>query len=176
MVLAALVVLATTAMAAPGDGNVNPGIAPPNSSPLDTSYARWGAAWWQWIFSMPLTNHPFFSSGAVDCSCRQPGSQVWFLAGNFAGGAVTRQCNVPVGTRLFFPVFNAWADNTGNPPTTYTKQELVDLTAGMVNPAVVHASIDGVPVKNLSVTVVLWAQSETDLLCPAYLPMGIEKF
>ena len=170
-ILAALLVVATAAMAASshnlatapaGNGNANPGIAPPNSNPLGETYARWGAAWWQWIFSLPRTNHPFFGSGLVDCSYGQKGT-VWFLVGNFSGGTVSRTCDVPVGTRLFIPVYNAWADNTGTPPPLPAWQELADFVKAMVDAGVVHASIDGVSVRNLSAYRAAYAPFEYDL-------------
>src|SRR5689334_9746342 len=87
--------------------DTNPVIAPPNSKPLGTSYSRWGAAWWQWVFSLhanvPL--NPLLAKGDVDCSYGQLG-QVWFLAGALDSGTTTRSCKVPTGTRLFLPILN----------------------------------------------------------------------
>jgi hypothetical protein len=44
---------------------------------------------------------------------RQRGS-VWFLAGVFGGGTVTRTSSLPEGKALFFPVFNDVEINTPN--------------------------------------------------------------
>ncbi|MCU1238716.1 MAG: hypothetical protein JWP63_6683 [Candidatus Solibacter sp.] len=148
LLLLAVVVSATTLLAA----NTNPGIAPPNSNPLGASYARWGAAWWQWVFSLhanvPL--NPLRATGAVDCSYGQVG-QVWFLTGSFIPGTTERSCKVPTGTRLFLPVLNAWADNTGpaSGPTKLTPEELKALAAFYTEAQDLHASIDGVQVQNL---------------------------
>jgi hypothetical protein len=43
----------------------------------------------------------------------QSGS-IWFLAGVFSGGKVTRNCSVPTGTVFFFPVANTFNFNTPN--------------------------------------------------------------
>lgn len=129
--------------------NTNPGVAPPNSNPLGASYARWGAAWWQWVFSLHATTppNPLLATGNVDCSYGQLG-QVWFLAGTNVPGTISRSCKVPTGTWLFFPVLNAWADNVAvNPPLSVA--QLQALAASFADASELHASIDGVPVQNL---------------------------
>ena len=150
LLLLVVVAIAKTLVAA----NANPGIAPPNSNPLGASYARWGAAWWQWVFSLhanvPL--NPLLATGAVDCSYGQLG-QVWFLTGSISPGPTARSCKVPTGTWLFFPVLNAWADNTGfqgSGPFTLTLEQLKGLAASGSDASELHAHIDGVAVQNLS--------------------------
>ena len=66
------------------------------------TYADFSARWWQWAFSLPAENHPI--SGG-DCEQGQV-DDVWFLAGTFSSPAV-RDCTVPAGKRLFFPVINS---------------------------------------------------------------------
>ncbi len=157
LLLLAVLASQTTLMAA----DRNPRIAPPGSNPLGASYALWGAAWWQWVFSLPANyppnppnspSNPLLSSGAVDCSYGQlggPQGHVWFLAGSTTGGTITRSCNVPSSTWLFFPVLNGWADNVATVPPM-TIEELKQTAAGFVdNPKELHASIDGVAVQNL---------------------------
>jgi hypothetical protein len=144
----AVAAVTTTLLAA----NTNPGIAPPDSNPDGASYSRWGAAWWQWVFSLhanvPL--NPLLATGAFDCSYGQLG-QVWFLTGAIFPGDTTRSCKVPSSTRLFFPVLNAWADNTGpsSGPTHLTGEELKALAAYFAEASELHASIDGVHIQNL---------------------------
>src|SRR4051794_21305710 len=114
VVLAVFAGIAVSTIAFSANGN--PGIAPPNSTPHGASYGVWGAAWWQWIFSLPARSpaglpNPLFTDGAVDCSFGQSG-HVWFLAGRIcftcSGVATTahRSCNIPTGTALFFPILN----------------------------------------------------------------------
>jgi hypothetical protein len=144
LLLVAVLSMTATLLSAQAD----PGIAPPNSRPLGKSYAEWGAAWWQWLFSLPALDplHPILSSGNVDCSYGQQG-QVWFLVGTFAEGDTARACTVPTGTRLFFPIFNGWADNVAE-PVPFTVAELIGRAASFAQAGTLHASIDGVPVQN----------------------------
>jgi hypothetical protein len=149
LLLSAVIAVTTTLLAA----NTNPGIAPPNSNPLGASYARWGAAWWQWVFSLHanVPPNPLLTTGAVDCSFGQMG-QVWFLTGATVPGPTSRSCKVPTGTWLFFPVLNAWVDNTGfqgSGPTHYTTEELKAFAAFYSEAGELHANIDGDPVQNL---------------------------
>ncbi len=54
---------------------------------------------------------------------------------------------------LFFPVLNAWADNTGyqgSGPFTSTLEQLKDIAAYYSDASELHAYIDGVAVQNLS--------------------------
>src|SRR5438874_7424155 len=82
------------------------GTSPPNVLPAGS---RLAAAWWEWVFSLPVTASPQFDT--ADCSAGQSGP-VWFLGGTFFGGTITRTCTIPAGKTLVFPVANAWADNT----------------------------------------------------------------
>ena len=66
------------------------------------TYADFSARWWQWAFSLPAENHPI--SGG-DCAQGQV-DDAWFLAGTFSSPAV-RDCTVPAGKRLFFPIINS---------------------------------------------------------------------
>ena len=146
LLLLAIAAIATSLLAT----NPNPGIAPPNSKPHGASYAQWSAAWWQWAFSLhayvPL--NPLLATGAVDCSYGQT-SDVWFLVGTVASGNTYRNCSIPTGTWLLFPVFDAWCDNVGvSPPATI--DQLKQCAADYVVVTELHASIDGVPVSNLS--------------------------
>jgi hypothetical protein len=123
----------------------NRGVAPRDSKPHGMSYDEWSVRWWQWVFSLPANNSPILDTG--DCSAGQSG-HVWFLAGAFAPTTVTRQCTIPPGTALFFPLANGWADNTGCPYTTFTAQELANFAASFVDAAgPVTCTIDGVAVK-----------------------------
>lgn len=73
--------------------------------------AQLAAAWWQWALADPVATNPLVGdyTGGPQCDGRPlsdvPGKK-WFLAGSFGGSAVERTCTMPVGTQLFFPVFN----------------------------------------------------------------------
>lgn len=83
---------------------------------------------------------------------------VFFLAGTFSGLAVTRTATVQQDQVLFFPIINSFSDNTPQitspptPPTTFTAQQLLDLTTPNLNPAKVtlSATLDGLAIPNLT--------------------------
>ena len=115
--IALQLVAVTSAMAGPGNLG-NPGIAPPQSHFRGRTYSEWSAAWFQWVMSMPFTQHPLFDSPGVDCSEGQTGN-VWFISGRLGGTiAVNRSCTIPAGTALFLNITsNGPVDNTGCDPT-----------------------------------------------------------
>jgi hypothetical protein len=81
------------------------------------SFKKLSAEWWQWALSIPISDNPMLDTTWVSGLVGQRGS-VWFLAGFFditggPGGTVTtRQCSVPEGKSLFFPVINQINFNT----------------------------------------------------------------
>jgi hypothetical protein len=94
--------------------NPNPGVLPPNSHAYGMTYAEWSARWWQWAVSMPLDHNPL--NDTADCSTAQLG-KVWFLGGAFGPDAKPiRECNVPVGKALFFPIVDVDCSSLELPP------------------------------------------------------------
>lgn len=84
------------------------------------------AQWEQWALSLPNDVNPLVDTTGAFCAVGQRGP-VWFLAGTFFGGTVTRTCTVPEGTTLFFPVINGFAFNTpgcGQPDDLNTVKKL----------------------------------------------------
>lgn len=74
---------------------------PRQARPFGTSYEDWTAAWWQWSLALPKDVNPM-QGGACD---QNQSGQVFFLAGT-TGGADTRDCTIPVGKGIFFPLVN----------------------------------------------------------------------
>lgn len=136
------VLLATAAWA----GN-NRGVIPPQASYKGMTYAEWSAKWWQWAMAMPLEEHPL--ADTANCSTDQSG-HVWFLGGSFTSTEVVRNCTVPVGKAIFFPILNTEC-STAEPPPFYggTEQELRDCAKGWVDGATGTYSIDGVEGQSL---------------------------
>ena len=129
--------------------NPNPGIVPPHSRPHGMTYGEWGARWWQWVFSIPAASNPVLDSTGAYCGVGQSGG-VWFLAGTF-GGDATRNCTVPPGRMLFFPIVNVECSTLeGNGATEAALRACAN---GWINDnlavATLSATIDGVPVQNL---------------------------
>jgi hypothetical protein len=138
-ILSLALCLAGTSAFAQGTGSK------PTTLPAGSKLA---AAWWQWMFSLPVTASPQFDT--ADCSAGQSGP-VWFLASTFTGGTITRSCTIPAGKTLVFPVANAWADNTGCPDTDWNVHQLQGFASGFMDQVTsLSCTIDGVSVPNLS--------------------------
>jgi hypothetical protein len=124
------------------------------------TYSEWSAAWEQWAYSIDATHHPLFDT--ADCSKDQSGP-VWFLGGKFCynGGTcsytgVVRDCSVPYGKALYFPVINgedsALEESVYEHPGDESWQQITALRAyedtGM-SPANVYCYVDGAPIPQL---------------------------
>lgn len=131
----------------------NSGVLPPNSQPYGSTYGEWSAEHWKWVYSMPADQHPL--TDTADCSAGQSG-QVWFLGGTYAPlevngvyvGHVTRECTVPTGTSLFFPLVDAEASTAEGNGTT--EEELRGVAEWLVDHVVsISCEVDGVELADL---------------------------
>jgi hypothetical protein len=62
---------------------------------------------------------------------------------------LVRNCTVPTGTSLFFPLINtAYGAFLNDPPDQRTETYLREQVANITNPTLLEANIDGVSVKN----------------------------
>jgi hypothetical protein len=128
--------------------NPNPKILPPNSQSYGMTYSEWSARWWQWAISLPTSNSPLFDT--ADCSTGQIGP-VWFLGGSFVSATDVRNCNVPFGKALFFPLVNNECSDLEAPPWYGATPQERRACAALVIDTVsdLAAEIDGVPVQDL---------------------------
>ena len=139
----------------------DPGVVPVNSKPYGLSYGQWSAKFWQWEFSLPITNHPLFLDGTVDCSTGQSGP-VWFIGGTFTTntvngittGKANRTCLIPSGKAIFFPIVNVECsevpgDNLGDTSQAGLRQCAMSF-ANLINAGTLRASIDGDEVRRLN--------------------------
>jgi hypothetical protein len=142
----------------------SPAVMPPQSSSHGHTYAEWSVLWWQWVLQTPVhapggaVAHSWaINDGPVDCSFGQSG-HVWFLAGRLRLPidpiVANRSCTIPSGTALFFPLTDAWADNSEAPPTpddTFTEAQLRGFIAPRVDGATGgFVSVDGATLAGLS--------------------------
>jgi hypothetical protein len=102
------VVLVSGAWAGPGG---NPSVIPPQAHYNGMTYAEWSVAWWRWLISIPTDTpqNPFGPQNGPDCGNGANAGKVWFLVGFFvplSDPPTVRTCNIPVGTALFFPIYN----------------------------------------------------------------------
>jgi hypothetical protein len=72
-----------------------------HSKPYGIDYGDWSGRWWKWALELPKTVNPVSDTTGKDCGQGQQGP-VWFLAGTFGGGAVTRECVIPHGKAIFW--------------------------------------------------------------------------
>jgi hypothetical protein len=122
------------------------------------TYAEWSIRWWQWVLGIPYDVNPNYDTTGEFCAEGQSGP-VWFLAGAFlaSGTVVTRDCAVPAGAYLFFPLVNG-AFGSGvfdcDPTVPGTLCDLNALRASVgdlmrPNRVTVFLEIDGVRMTNL---------------------------
>ena len=69
------------------------------------SQQEYANAWWQWAVSMPEEDSPVRDKTGSKCGVNQEGP-VWFLAGGYGSSKIHRECTIPSGKQLFFPVIN----------------------------------------------------------------------
>jgi len=117
--------------------------------PWEVSYEDLAADWWQWVGSMPAPGHPLFDETGEQCDAGQSGS-VWYLCGVFnKSNTAERDCTIPAGVSLFFPIVNSMWNNVGEDPL-YTCDGLIDnVELATIYPHDIAAEIDGVPVEDI---------------------------
>src|SRR5690349_16416253 len=110
---ASLFVAITALGALSAFGRNTPTVLPPHSRPHGQSYAEWSAAYWQWLFGLPVDGHPGSDTPDFDVTEGQSG-RVWFLTGPF--GTVERDVTVPAGTALYVALINVDSSTLEEPP------------------------------------------------------------
>ena len=125
----------------------------------DVVYGRtmgeWSAEWWQWAFSIPVEIHPLFNN--PDCSVGQSGP-VWFLGGSFVSSTAVRNCTVPAGKALYFPILNtedssleeSFNNGCEDPVFGGTIAGLRKCADGGMTGVSVSAEIDGISIPHLA--------------------------
>ena len=157
--------------------------------PLNRAFAdsasvkQLSAEWWQWALSIPTPENPQLDTTGEDCVVGQRG-EVWFLAGVFGGGTVTRTCSVPANKSLFFPVANSVffdSPNVCGQGDSIPVKDMRDFNANLINGATnLLVEVDGKRIGNLHrvqskvFEVALPEENVFDAFCgPAGFPAGI---
>jgi hypothetical protein len=138
----AIVGLNTHPAVASGPHHFPPLIAPIWTLPAGQTYGRWAVEWWQWVLGVPAATNPNLDTTGKHCAQRQV-DKVWFLAGSFGSDPVVRDCNIPAGKALFFPLINnVFVAFLSDPPAERT-EEFVRAKANCTVPAEISVKIDG---------------------------------
>jgi hypothetical protein len=124
---------------------------PQQPRPHGQSYPAWAADWWTWALSQPVATNPVLDTTGEQCAVAQQGN-VWFLAGTFSSGAVTRDCKVPAGTALLIPVINSFycalaEDPPGQQTEEYVRSQVASVEGGAIGLSV---TVDGRAVRRLT--------------------------
>jgi hypothetical protein len=94
----------------------------PGEKPNGLMYGQWSVKWWQWALSIPSDRNPISDESGKYCNTSQNDPYAWFLAGS-GGGKVVRDCSVPYGKAIFFPVLNVEC-SFAESPTAKTEADL----------------------------------------------------
>jgi hypothetical protein len=132
----------------------NPQVIPVQSHVKGKTYGEWGAAFWQWVMSIPADRSPLTDPTGQFASENQSGP-VWFLSGS-SGGSADRSSTIPAGKLIFAPIYT-WIFGSGVfdchpsvPGVSCDVDSLRASAAAAVDTAeVVECWIDGVPVENI---------------------------
>ena len=100
--LSALLVLGATAVAGCDD---DPLVLQDNPAG-ENAYEELSKRWLEWALAQPYTQSAINDQTGAQCAVGQD-DKVWMLAGTH-GGPVTRSCDIPFNTPLFFPLVNRW--------------------------------------------------------------------
>jgi hypothetical protein len=96
----------------------------PDVKPYGLTYGQWTTKWWQWMISVPMCNNPAADESGRNACLNQTDPNVWFIAGTLGGKAVNRECTIPVGRAILFPVINIEV-NAIEKPDLRTDAELI---------------------------------------------------
>jgi hypothetical protein len=120
-------------------------IAPIQSHPYGQTYSEWAADWWQVALETPESVNPVLVETGENCDQGNQGN-VWFLFGTFGGEPIERDCEIPIGAALFFPLINQFSSRFEDEPLT--EEELRE-AAACVEDADLLFEFKGAPVNDL---------------------------
>jgi hypothetical protein len=123
------------------------GVFDADSTPFGLTYGDWTARWWQWAYSIPRDIHPAYDDTGKYCTIEQ-NSPVWFFPGTY-GKPVVRECTIPNGTAILFPILNSEC-SFAEFPELKTLQQLRNCAKTFQDQVIqLQASIDGVDIPKL---------------------------
>ena len=131
----------------------------PDAAVAGKSIADWTAAWWTWALQAPAAHDPIADTSGADAHVNNDGP-VFFVAGSYGFGPLTRSFDVPAGRPLLVPLLNLFDTEPAILDSKYPGVTLADRqnAAGIlvgdwlasVDTSSLFASIDGNAVANPS--------------------------
>lgn len=115
--------------------------------PYGKDFKEWIAEFWNWLNYIPKADHPRLDMTGEKCDVEQNDQNVWFLA-QVAKGYVERHCDIPAGKSIFVPILTGGCDFLSSPELK-SREELAECPGGGIKGAFYHATIDGVPIKDI---------------------------
>jgi hypothetical protein len=150
-VVGALAVAAFLLPATAAGAGQGPSTLPPDARQAGWGYEELSEAWWQWAVSFPADTSPVADPTGALC---QLGNRpvvfgetvpVFFLAGT-TGGPTTRQCQIPLGAKIFIPAVNI-EDSLVEADSGGTIEGAREVVTSVVDTAFgLNATLDGRPV------------------------------
>jgi hypothetical protein len=124
-------------------------VAPASAFSGSGQLKKLSAQWWQWVLPIPPADNPLFDN---PCDINQSGP-FFFLVGT-TGGSAERNCTIPEGKSIFFPVINFFQTidkaTPARPPNNTannTAGEVRKLVMGNIGQAHnLQATVDSVPI------------------------------
>lgn len=125
-------------------------VYPPYNPPLARSYSTHAANWWKWVLAQPADKSPLLDTTGANCGQGQSGL-VFYLAGSTSDQPVVRNCTVPAGKHIVFPVVNAaYFAFLDDPADQRTEAFIRSQVEYIKDSTELEVEIDGVPVPNVS--------------------------
>lgn len=121
----------------------NIGFFTPDDKPYGLTFGQWTVKWWEWAFSVSITNNPILDETGKFAGINQNGP-VWFLAGTIGDEkkVAHRTCCIPREKAILFPVINYVYTHE---PIFKTDAELVEYVAKDIDDIVIkQAVVDGI--------------------------------
>jgi hypothetical protein len=145
---AVLLVMAIAAVSYADRGTANS----VNPKILGSTYGEWAAEWWIWATAGPDGENVIQDMTGEFCGANQPNGKVWFLAGTFGEAGIERDCTIPEGKALFYPLLNSvWIDcpppsDDGDLTDTEVRAIMAEFGGGGNNACRLTSTIDGADV------------------------------
>ena len=128
---------------------ITPNVTYADATPavLGKTIGEWSEKWWQWALAAPASSNPMIDNTGANCNVSQKGA-VWFLAGVWGGGTVERNCTIPNGKYILFPIANNfWLNSVDTPDLKETDWR--QLANDFLPPSIggdLEATLNGTPI------------------------------